>query len=109
MANVPEQIQNHQYIEQEYSEYNLPTLNNSASNHNESGMLASNQSLSYIPGADEIRSKNLYDVFMQVNRIVKKKERRKRRLIKEAKRLQKEAEEQVNLLKEIQRIEEEYE
>jgi len=44
-------------------------------------------------GADEVRSKHLYDIFTQVNKIVKKKERRKRKLIKEAKRLQREADE----------------
>jgi hypothetical protein len=44
-------------------------------------------------GADEVRSKHLFDIFQQVNKIVKKKERKKRRLIKEAKRLQKEADE----------------
>ena len=38
-----------------------------------------------------------------------KKEKRKRRLLKEAKRLQKEADEKVGLLRDIQRIESEYE
>ena len=49
------------------------------------------------------------DVFNQVNKIVKRKEQKKRKLIKEARRLQREAEEQVGLLRDIQRIEEEYE
>jgi len=42
------------------------------------------------PGSDEVRSRYLMDVFNQVNSIVKKKEKRKRRLLREARRLQKE-------------------
>jgi hypothetical protein len=41
-------------------------------------------------GSDEVRSRYLMDVFNQVNSIVKKKEKRKRRLLREARRLQKE-------------------
>jgi predicted RNA-binding protein with PIN domain len=52
-------------------------------------------------GADQIRSRHLFHVFQQVNKIVRKKERRKRKLIKEARRLQQEADEQVQLLREI--------
>jgi len=48
------------------------------------------------------------DVFEQVNKIVKKKEKRKRRLIKEAKRLEREADEQVGILREIQKIESDF-
>lgn len=56
-----------------------------------------------------MRSRHLYEVFTQVNKIVRKKEKRKRKLIKEARRLQREADAQVNILKEIQKIEHEYE
>jgi len=45
----------------------------------------------YAGGSDELRSRYLLDVFDQVNRIVRKKEKRKRRLMREAKLLQKEA------------------
>jgi hypothetical protein len=64
--------------------------------------------LNALPGADEVRSRYLLDVFAQVNKILKKKERRKRRLIKEAKRLEREADEQVGILREIQMIESEF-
>ncbi len=45
----------------------------------------------YIGGSDELRSRYLLDIFDQVNRIVRRKEKRKRRLMREAKLLQKEA------------------
>ena len=44
-------------------------------------------------GADEVRSRHLMEVFNQVNKIVRKKEKKKRKLMREAKRLQREADE----------------
>jgi len=38
-------------------------------------------------GADEVRSRHLMEVFNQVNKIVRKKEKKKRKLMREAKRL----------------------
>ena len=61
------------------------------------------------PGSDEVRSRYLMDVFNQVNSIVKKKEKRKRRLLREARRLQKETDDQISLMREIEKIEAEYE
>jgi len=49
--------------------------------------------LNVVGGSDELRSKYLLDVFNEVTNIVNKKERRKRRLLKEARRLQRETEE----------------
>ena len=60
-------------------------------------------------GLDELRSRHLFEVFTQVTSVVKKKERRKRRLLREARALQKETEEQVAMMREIERIEGEYE
>ncbi len=60
-------------------------------------------------GSDEVRNKYLFDVFTQVNTIVKNKQKRKKRLLREAKRLQKETDEQVSLLREISRLESDYE
>ena len=50
---------------------------------------------------EELRSKQLLEIFTQVNMIVKRKERRKMKLIKEAMKLQREADMQVDLLIEI--------
>ena len=61
------------------------------------------------PGSDELRSKYLLDVFKEVSNIVKKKERKKRRLLREARALQKETDEQIAMMREIERIETEYE
>ncbi len=60
-------------------------------------------------GLDELRSRYLLEVFTQVTSVVKKKERRKRRLLREARVLQRETEEQVAIMREIERIEGEYE
>lgn len=60
-------------------------------------------------GGEEVRNKYLYDIFTQVNKIVLKKEKKKRKLLREAKRLQKEADDKVALLRDIEKIEEEYE
>jgi hypothetical protein len=60
-------------------------------------------------GLDELRSRYLLEVFTQVTSVVRKKERRKRRLLREARALQRETEEQVAMMREIERIEGEYE
>ena len=60
-------------------------------------------------GLDELRSRYLLEVFTQVTSVVRKKERRKRRLLREARALQRETEEQVTMMREIERIEGEYE
>ena len=63
----------------------------------------------YHAGLDELRSRYLLEVFTQVTSVVKKKERRKRRLLREARAIQRETEEQVAMMREIERIEGEYE
>lgn len=59
-----------------------------------------------LKGTEDFRNQQLQDVLETLNKAIKRRERRKRKLIKEAMRLQKEAEMQVGLIYEIQRMEE---
>jgi len=57
-------------------------------------------------GTEDFRNQQLQEVLDTLKKAIKKRERRKRKLIREAMRLQKEADVQVGLIHEIQRLEE---
>jgi len=67
--------------------------------------LARNDTEVPLRGGEEMRCQQLQDVLAELNKALRRRERRKRKLLKEAMRLQREADLQVGLILEIHRME----